>query len=329
MCNTAQRWQNLSLDVVPFTQFNGLAPETFLALERLCIYYLDENEPMIAFLSSPRLRTLILECHNEEPSDLRLFKMPWSQLTELQVNDASLGGCRAILLQCSNLVSARFITSHQWDFALEAAQTPVVVLPFLKTLAISFTGISVAAVGGIEAFFIPLALPMLQTLHLDFSPDTDDTWPTAVFSQFQSRSPNIENINLLYCEMHADGLFALLRHAPALTALDIQNSWNCVDRDVLNGLVYAGGDSIPLAPKLQALHLECIGEDFEEDIFEAAIRSRWWTDEQVLPGTSPKPVARLKKVSVKCLDETPGKFSEDLKARMNELAEQGLQLDLY
>ncbi|KAJ7461547.1 hypothetical protein FB451DRAFT_485403 [Mycena latifolia] len=331
MLPTARRWQNLRLIMVSLAHFNGLAPGTFDTLERLQIQTnLGPTEPVVAFQSSPRLRSLTIGnyIHDEGFKQVHLFQMPWSQLTDLQVKDGSLGACRAILLQCNSLVSARFMTSHEWDFDLGAAESPVVVLPFLKTLTVTFSGEPAQDMGGIAAFFLPLALPSLQTLDLEFEPDSGDVWPTDVFSQFQSRSPNIEKISLLFSQIRSEGSIALLRHAPALTTLDIRCSWDSLEDNVFEALKYDTGDSAPLAPKLQNINLVSVGFDFQEALFEEAIRSRWWTDEQALPGGAPPRVARLKKVTLVALEDYES-FSELLKARMlNELGEQGLELDL-
>ncbi|KAJ7709454.1 hypothetical protein B0H17DRAFT_1028054 [Mycena rosella] len=323
--NTAQRWRSLSLDMVPFTHFNDLVPGTFKALKWLNIRTRwHQTEPVIVFHSSPRLRSLTLDLNHNAPSNLALFQMPWSQLTDLHVTDHSVGGCRAILLQCSNLVSAKFDTSHDWDFPPEAAQSPVVVLPSLKTLVIEFSGATSEPIGGVAAFFMPLALPSLKTLDLQFNPDGDLTWPTEVFSQFQNRSQNIKRIDLMFSVIDVAGLVALLRHSPALTTLDIQNCWNCVEDAVFEALRYDDGATLPLAPKLQNLHFTNVGLGFEEDILEAAIRSRWWTDEQGLNDPPPR-VARLKSFSIACADDGR-QLSEDL---MNDLIEQGLELHCY
>ncbi|KAJ6490477.1 hypothetical protein DFH09DRAFT_1377351 [Mycena vulgaris] len=327
--NTAQRWRNLNLHLVPFSHFNGLDPGTFETLERLHIKSLHETEPLTAFQSSPLLRHFILQ---ESYALSSLFQLPWSQLTHLRIGDESLGSCRKILLQCSNLVSGHFITSHHWDFGEEAVQSPVVALPFLRTLSITLSdGLEPTdETGGIEVFFLPLALPSLQTLHLEFDPETDDYWPTDVFSQFQSRSPNIEEISLIFCQIESEGFLALLRHAPALTMLHLECCWNCITTDVLAALRYDGGDSSsgPLVPKLQDIHLEYIGPRFEESLFEDAIRSRWWTDERAPPGASPPRVVPLKKVLFLAADAECD-LSTALKARMRELVGQGLDLNLH
>ncbi|KAJ7461527.1 hypothetical protein FB451DRAFT_1404763 [Mycena latifolia] len=194
------------------------------------------------------------------------------------------------------------------------------------TLSDDLEGVSAEEIGGIKAFFLPLALPALKTLDMKFFADTDDFWPTEVFSQFQTRSPNIEHISLLYSQICSEDLIDVLRLAPALAKLEIRNSWYCILDNILECLKYGGGDSVPLVPKLQDIYFECIALDFEEDILEGAIRSRWWT-EQVPPGGAQQPVARLKSFYFSNLDEGL-RLSDDLKARMNELAAQGLELDL-
>ncbi|KAJ6525484.1 hypothetical protein DFH09DRAFT_1188523 [Mycena vulgaris] len=330
MLNTAHRWRNLTLELSPFqvSHFNALAPGTFEALERLHIRTkAHHKEPVTAFQSCPRLRHFTLHRSHYSPSELHFFQMPWSQLTHLQISDRSVGGCRAILLQCRNLISAQFLTSYTsyyWDFGQAAMmQPPVVVLHFLKMLTITFSGGSdVDGPGGFEAFFLPLALPSLQTLELGFDPDVlDGFWPTNTFSQFQTRSPNIEQISLFNSDTDSEGLLALLRHAPALTTLRINHSWACIDDEVLGALRYDSGDFLPLAPKLQEISFISVGHDFDEGLFEAVIRSRWWTDELVLPAAFPPRVARLKEVVFDMA-------SDELKTRMKELAEQGLALEL-
>ncbi|KAJ6525505.1 hypothetical protein DFH09DRAFT_1329027 [Mycena vulgaris] len=229
MLNTAQRWRNLNLDLFPFSHPDGFASGTFEALERLHIRTISQTKPVTTFQSCPRLRTLTLQALQGSRSQPDLFQLPWSQLTHIQLGAESIRCCREILLQCSTLVSAHFITPHHWDFGEAAVQSPVVALLFLETLTIVFFGglDHTDETGGIEALFLPLAPSSLQTLDLEFDPDIDDYWPTDVFSQFQTRSPNIE-ISLTFCQIGSEGFLALLRHAPALTTLRLQNCWNCI-----------------------------------------------------------------------------------------------------
>ncbi|KAJ7137792.1 hypothetical protein C8R44DRAFT_975775 [Mycena epipterygia] len=324
---TAHRWRNLHINLDFFPNFNNLPPGTFNALERLTIEDFDGQLALTVFQSSPRLRNLILGTMYGMELDIHLLPMPWSQLTELTIDNDSLGACRAILLQCSNLVSARFLTSYEWDFPIAAAESPVVVLPFLKTLVMTFYGSPDDEIDGVEAFFIPLSLPSLKTLDFKFDPDEEETWPTDVFSEFQVRSPNIEHIHLLFSSIDPEGLITLLRPWSALTTLHIENSWNCVNDTLLHALRYDDADPAPLVPKLQELSLKNIGKDYEEDTLEDVIRSRWGEDKCTASGVAPPRVARLQKAMV-CTEVGEYMLSEGFKARMQELAVQGLELHL-
>jgi hypothetical protein len=318
MTQSAKRWRAVDLHMPSFDSFASLTPGTFEVLERLQLQDLDDQtNPITAFRSSPRLRHLTLYLSHDRPSMIHLLHMPWSQLTHLSVHDNSLGACRAVLLQCSNLISARFSTSHEWDLAPQAAESSVVVLPFLKTLSVAFEEASIDEFGGTAAFFTPLALPSLTSLDLELHPEADayEDWPTEVFSQFLLRSPSIEHITLLFCQIDSEGLIALLRHASALKKLEIRNSWNCLDDDSLQALTYDhGDDASPLAPKLQDLLFEYVGNYFDENVFEDAIRSRW-LDKRVI--TNPR-VASLQKVTFFPVEAED--LSASLITRMKDLA---------
>jgi hypothetical protein len=134
------------------------------------------------------------------------------------------------LLQCNNLLSAKLYTSYQWDLTPEATQSPIIVLPSLETLIMTFNGKADSGpVDGLEAFFMPPAVPSLIKIDFTFDPDEEEDWPAEVFSELQSRTPKIKEILLVNSSMDADGLIALLRHGPSLTALSVHFSWNSVD----------------------------------------------------------------------------------------------------
>ncbi|KAJ7804091.1 hypothetical protein B0H14DRAFT_2885712 [Mycena olivaceomarginata] len=321
---TVQRWRNFETDLNSFLHFSDFPPGTFQALERLHIKGLSElttSRPIMAFQSSPRLRSFTLD---NVSTKIHLFHLPWGQLTHLDISDESLGGCRNVLLQCSNLIFAKITTSMEWDLTAEAANSPIVVLPFLTTLVVNFElGPDSGPVGGLEAFFSPLALPSLKTIDFEFDPQTDEFWPTAVFSDFQNRSPQIEEITMAFSSMYTDELVYLLRHAPALTTLRLECCFNSVDEDLFYALRYDDSDLTPVALKLQDIHLEHVGlGDFNAGPFEDAVRSRWWKDgERLLADGSPPRVCRLKKLWL-CLEGS--EQNDDVKARVQDLIDQGL-----
>ncbi|KAJ7685588.1 hypothetical protein DFH06DRAFT_1158918 [Mycena polygramma] len=325
MVPTTRRWKNLELDMDSFGHFNGLPPGSFEALERLQISGFSEQiGEVTAFSTSPRLQQFTLRAR--EQSRLRLIQLPWQQLTHLNVEDGSLGAVRDALLQCTNLIWTKIKTPIAWDLSAEAADSPIVTLPFLATLFMTMHGSDSHTMGGLEAFFAPFSLPSLTTINLNFAncDDLEVFWPTDVFSEFQSRAPKIEKIDLQFSPIDSDGLAALLQHAPSLTALTAEFALQCNAHDFFDALRYDTSDPTPLAPNLQDIDLWCTF-DFDEDAVEEAIRSRWWKDgEEVLPDGSPRAVARLKSVIVSRDDS--GKISRRFKTRTQDLVEQGLEL---
>ncbi|KAJ7685592.1 hypothetical protein DFH06DRAFT_1463592 [Mycena polygramma] len=325
MVPTAQRWRNLHLEMDCLDQFDDPPPRSFEVLEQLQIQGLSEQTDAVTlFQSSHRLRHFTLKTNT---SKIHLIQLPWQQLTCLSVEDNSLGAVRQAFLQCHNLVSAKFTTSTGWDLSLEAAVSPLVVLPFLATLNMTLNGLESPSIAGLEAFFAPLSLPSLTSIYLHCDYDASEqggNWPMDVFSEFQRRAPKIEKIELQSCSIESDGLAALLQHGPSLTALTAEFAMQCNANAFFNALRYDTSDLTPLAPNLQDIHLWCI-HDFEEDTVEEAIRTRWWKDgEGVLPDGSPRRVCRLK--SVTASHDDSGRMSAGFTTRTEDLVEQGLEL---
>ncbi|KAJ6531986.1 hypothetical protein B0H19DRAFT_1273158 [Mycena capillaripes] len=165
MSPTAGRWKNLAINFDSFFRFNDLHHTAFTSLE--CLFIGDfskQSDPVTAFQSCARLRNFTFKSSPWE-SKIHLFHLPWSQLTHLEAHDTSLGGCRTTLLQCSNIVWAKFQTSYRWDLSSQATDSPVINLPFLDRLILTFSGLpDPAEINGVEAFLMPLALPSLKTV---------------------------------------------------------------------------------------------------------------------------------------------------------------------
>ncbi|KAF7360280.1 Extracellular GDSL-like lipase/acylhydrolase [Mycena venus] len=323
---SAQRWKNLHIDLPSFDHFNHLPPGTFEVVEHLFIEdFSKQTDVILGFHASPCLRNFTLRSRDSAPL-IHLFHLPWSQLTHLDVKDVSLGSCRRVLLQCNNIVWARIDTSYEWDLNSGTRAVPVVVLPFLDRLILAFHKIpNSQQVHGMEAFLEVLGAPSLKTLNLKFDGNAIDPWPAEVFSQFQSRSPKIEEITLYFGSVDRSQLLALLRQSPDLTTLKLQHCWDCIDDHFWDALRYDDADNAPLVPKLQHIFMESIGSAFTEASFEAAIRSRWWKDDQ--HGSTPR-VSRLKTVSVAHYDDGMGNFEDAFVAQMQDLVAEGLGLDL-
>ncbi|KAJ6531643.1 hypothetical protein DFH09DRAFT_994075 [Mycena vulgaris] len=321
---SAPRWQNLEIFLNSFGPLHDLPSGTFEALETLQLQcFLQQTRPIETFLCCPRLRNLSMAIF--KTSDPRLFRLPWAQLTNIDLKVQSMGACRGILLQCSSVVKANFMTS-QWDFELDVVDSPVVVLPHLRELSVRFHRGDLDGIAHVGPFFIPLALPALQVLKLTFRPKLENVWPTQEFSQFQSLCPGIEQITLNFSAIDSEGLVTLLRHAPSLTTFVIYTSPECLDDAALRALRHDEGALAPLAPKLRELRLECVGDAFERGSLEAAIRSRWWTDLSPAP---PRRIARLDAVWISRSNSDDELFSDEIQNSMQDLVEQGLILDLY
>ncbi|KAJ7766798.1 hypothetical protein B0H16DRAFT_1522521 [Mycena metata] len=326
--STARRWKNLQIDLDSLRHFNHLPSDTFEVLEQLHLRNPRSlaSDPILVFESSHLLRVFSLEAAVQT---IQILRLPWSQLTHMDLRDTSLGGCRAALLQCSNLVWAKIITSYDWDFFSPVTDSPVTILPFLGTLDLEFQGVpNLEEVHGIEAFLLPLALPCLKILTIELDCN-GEIWPTAVFSDFQSRSLNIEKFTLSYSEIDSQDLITVLRRSPALQSLEIKDCGRCIDAAFFSALCYDALDSTPLVPKLENLSLMNVGT-LDNSLFEIAIRSRWWQDgEGIFPDGSTPRISRLKAVSVDDEFDPPNnRFDDDFKARMQELANQGLRLEL-
>ncbi|KAJ7632987.1 hypothetical protein FB45DRAFT_1003199 [Roridomyces roridus] len=307
---------NVSIDLPSFPKFD-LPSGAFETLERLHIRNVKHQaDPVTVFAHSPRLKQFIFNCFG---SKIGLFHMPWSQLTALTVIDDSLGACREILLQCTNLVTATITTSHRWDYPLPAAKTSVTVLPFLTALTVTLSDETSDEIGGLEAFLWPLALPSLTTLDIMFEHE-GEIWPMEVFRDFLRRSPNIKQMAFSTCPLYTEDLVDLLQHSASLETLEVACSFDCFADNFWRVFQYSETDLTPLVPQLQTLTLEAVGlGNSDEGLLEDAIRSRLWTDAALLSRASPPRVKRLKKVLLSEHD-----LSREFQHRVQDLVDQGL-----
>ncbi|KAJ7137749.1 hypothetical protein C8R44DRAFT_727962 [Mycena epipterygia] len=259
---------------------------------------------------APRLNSIILE---ENYPDV--FTTPWSNLTYLHISD-SPDNCLHVLLECKSLKDASFDTGEWSDFG--AFDFPVIVLPHLRSLMFAVGYDFGEVVGDIDNFFQPLALPALTSLQFRLG-EKPLSWPTAEFSLFQLRSPNIQNLDLSNSTISPEGLISLLRSSPAVKELTLNYCRECIDESFLRALEYHHeADTDPLAPMLEGLTWDGFPRDFEETSFEAMIRSRWWPTGQPPPfaGGIPK-IARLMGTFIRCSDS----WSGDFEARMKDCAD--------
>jgi hypothetical protein len=311
MMPTVSRWKNLSLDSYSFGDLSylDLTPGSFTALETLnlviCSGWPRQIEP---FSLCPRLRHLTLKNVGDRLGH-DVLQLPWAQLTHLDLRHYALPTCCFILLQCTNLVSAKLTIRGSGTADLHV---PARVLPFLKTLEVEFIrmGDFVERVGPL---FIALSVPSLQ----NFALAANVVWPAEEFSSFQMRAPNIAQISLESCLITCQELVTLLRLTPALIALKLKWCKNCMDDEFVQVFAYDETRAQRLVPRLQKLDWQPMNEMNKYlGAFEAAIRSRGWTS-----NTAPPNVAQLRMVKVTSLRRIPRHWMQDL-------VEQGLELHL-
>ncbi|KAJ6497625.1 hypothetical protein C8R45DRAFT_134088 [Mycena sanguinolenta] len=313
LCTTAQRWKRANFDVPSLSILSRIHTDSLKFLRRLSLRSADakHHENTKCFVTAGRLRRISLTTHRTSG-----LLMPWSQLTEMNVTDTSPQECLDALVQCTAIVSATFETRAWLDFP-EISQRPITTLARLKKLSVEFDtpGCFIAP------FFVCLALPALATLTLDL--DIDHTW-SAEFTPFQLRSPNIEDLTIERSPMQSDDMLAVLRHAPLLVSLHMECCMYCFDDSIIRGLQYSPTQAVHLAPKLEFLYA---GLNFNIDALDAMVRSRWWTDEQLLALPSPPQVARWSCVDILC-DDDDDNVSPEFMDKMEEYRSQGLEISV-
>ncbi|KAJ7166384.1 hypothetical protein C8R43DRAFT_1061225 [Mycena crocata] len=311
----ASRWKTLSWQNTGVSRLRRLPMDTLQALEEVDfrIYNQDPTPPIKAFLGAPRLRKVALAVRHTV-----LFPMPWSQLTHLTVSEKSPQLCLDILLQCTNIVTASFTDMNSWID--EPASRPLVTLPWLESLDARF-GMSPGY--HLISFFAPLNLPVLKKLSIHA--DLDDEWSSAVFTAFQRRCPNLEDLMLHSCSLDAEDLIAVLRNAPNLVDLDLDFCMHCVDDSVLELLQYSAQQTTHLVPRLRQFSASFAGGNFQETVFKEMILSRWWSDAQLRALPVPPLVARWEVIHVwRGEDDDHEEISASFKATMKRLQAEGL-----
>ncbi|KAK7040522.1 F-box domain-containing protein, partial [Favolaschia claudopus] len=290
----ASRWKSFHNSGPPaiLDALAKLAPNSLKLLEEVTLW--DVAPVTSAFLCAPRLRKVNLHIYTHTSTPL---PMPWGQLTALDVSTVGFSICLDILRQCTNVVRATLYGDRpQVEPTPSASEYAPVTLPFLEELYISIY------VDRLASCFGQLSLPKLRKLTINFTDlmDSGDWSPahSAVFTQFQLRSPNIEDLSLAIRRIDPSQLRELLSHAPRMTDLNLDCCVNSIDDDIFKHLEYAEENMVHLTPQLQKLKLVSVGDWFREDTLLAMIKSRWWTAEELQALPVPPPVARLEHVSI-------------------------------
>jgi hypothetical protein len=314
----AHRWSSANFELGSLSVLSCIPTDSLKSLERLFLKSPDvkHHAKTRVFLTTVRLRRLSLTTRRTAQ-----LLMPWSQLTEIDVTDGSPWECLDTLVQCTSLVSAHFET-ETWPDLPDLSERQMTTLGRLEDLSVSFLSTS----GFVAPFFMCLALPALKKLNLYL--DSEQTWSSAEFTQFQLRSPNIEHLTIDSSQMmEPSDLLAALQHAPSLVTLRMEVSTYCFDGSIVAALQYSDTLAVPFVPRLEDLFFSYAGTAFEEDALDAMIQSRWWTDEQLLSLPSPPKVSRWAVIHIYSGDDDYN-VSPEFEAKLEEYRTQGLDIDI-
>ncbi|KAJ7162936.1 hypothetical protein C8R46DRAFT_331410 [Mycena filopes] len=314
LITTAHRWSSASF-TIPSLSILADIPST--ALKQLRTLWLESedaaNPPaMLALSLAPNLGIVTLD--TRRPARLT---MPWSQLTRLRVVTNSAQECLDTLLQCPNLVSVD-LSIPAWPELPDLSEIRPTTLGRLETFDLKF---DYDKEGVITPLFTSLTLPALKRLIIQL--DLENEWPSTEFTHFQIRAPNLEYLSLSSStEINSADLLAILRHAPALSVLDLEYCRRAFDDSIITALSSSHQTPAQLVPRLQNLSVLGYSDDFEEDMLESLVAARWWTDAQLASFPLPPHVSRWSSLYIS-RDE---RFvvSPELTAKLEEYRRQGL-----
>ncbi|KAJ7465061.1 hypothetical protein FB451DRAFT_428811 [Mycena latifolia] len=316
LVTAAHRWQKADFQLKSMSVLSRIPQNPLETLEELILESKESHASVVTFLNAPCLRSVDLTIY-----ETIIPPMPWGQLTQIAVDNPSPQACLDALVQCANIVSARFHTLP-WPTLPNLSAPRTTTLARLERLSFS---IRVSNPGEhFISFFTCLALPALKDLHLRL--DDVLTWTSAEFIQFQRRSPKIETLSISSANISSSDLLTVLRHAPLLTTLSMVCCEGCLDDSLIAALEYSERDAVPLAPMLQGLSFSEAGDNFEEDALYSMIESRMWTDDQDLAFPTPPRVARWSKIEI-CRGDGCD-FTPEVEAKLDGYRSQGLDIEL-
>ncbi|KAJ7626617.1 hypothetical protein DFH06DRAFT_1481072 [Mycena polygramma] len=316
--DAAHRWSSAEFSLNSLSALSRIPLLPLENLQRLTLSCRARSHTRVpAFLTARRLCDVSLSTRRTAQ-----LMMPWSQLTKIRVTDPSPLECLDSLIQCPNIVTAQFDTLA-WDDIPDLSARSMSTLGQLKDLSVSFSD---STSGFVTPFFVRLALPALKKLYLDLQ--SEISWQSPEFTQFQLNSPNMEWLSIDSSFMSSNDLMAILQHAPSLVELHMDHSPVCFDDSIVTALQYSGTDLVHLAPRLQTLSLTEAGINFDEDAMDAMIQSRWWTDEQLLAFPSAPKVSRWSSILIYGGEEEDD-VGPELESKLEVYRAQGLDVTVY
>ncbi|KAJ7726503.1 hypothetical protein B0H16DRAFT_1894741 [Mycena metata] len=310
------RWSGASFELPSLSLLSRVPPEALQHLQRLQLQSRQDTNSgsLSTFSRAHNLRGLSLDIRRAAR-----LSIPWSNLLDLNMTADTPEEALHALLQCTNIVSASFHIPA-WTDLPDLSEIKLTTLGRLETLDITFD----AQQGFVVPFFVCLALPALKRLVLHL--DSELSWSSAEFTQFQLRSPNIDNLSISWCSIDSDDLMAILRHAPLLSELLLEGCADAFDDIVVEALCFSPQDPVPLVPHLHEILVWHGCEAFEDDTVDALIASRWWTDEQLAAFPSPPKVSRWSRIEICREDSRNDNLEPEFEAKLEEYRAQGLRV---
>ncbi|KAJ7505823.1 hypothetical protein B0H11DRAFT_2334763 [Mycena galericulata] len=273
------------------------------------------NQRNTLLMGAPRLRKARIHSYGSI-----LTSLPWAQLTDLTLRDSS-SGRECLRLDSEVLKDCGNLTYFLLEMVGEAEIHSQVVLPQLATFKVM--SLDSSQMHNILGCII---CPRLNSLSVYVWTQAERLPST--FPQFQQGSPCITEINFLLMQLTSAELIVMLRNSPLLERLHLLRCYRCIDDKLLNALRYRDSDPSPLAPALTLVWFDEVGDTFSQPILETAIRSRWWTNEDLASIPSDRH-PRVKRWKIFLLTTTPGRpFDQTFKAKFEDCRAKGLDLRL-
>ncbi len=262
------RWQNV--------QFRGPSG----ALTRLSTELLED--------SLPALKSLSMHVNKSWDSsfDPGLFKLPWLQLSELdlqlyQDNGQTLDECFKILSTARNLTKCTLSASCVFTVGPGVEK---IALPSLKSLKLITHGDYPAAETSLLTFLELLSVANLRAFSLDWlanrtQENAGSRWK-AVHSRFtaflHSSAGSLESLGLSYLPLGDHDLLKCLDGLSRLKILDLKFALASHQTDPITDefLEYLGPATLPHLPLLNTLKLQCSGEYLDQTKLRGMIESR-------------------------------------------------------
>ncbi|KAG6849200.1 hypothetical protein H0H93_010484 [Arthromyces matolae] len=277
-------------------------------LTELSLGTLDEpptTDPILdTFELAPKLRSL--QCVNLHPY---MFKLPWSNLSEIPIMTVTIDDALDILRRAPHLETASFIYTEEFCNLPIPSPTPF-KHEKLKDLALLAS--EDHEVIETHILFRNLTAPQLRSLRI-----CNIEWPFhSHLSIFLARVVAIESLYLRNTAITEAELLSILELIPTLKHLTLLSSstHTMVSDLFLSRLTWRSTSKTILLPKLETLEISLPGP--LTATFADLLESRWEVNEDT------SPVAQLLCVDVRASDE----YDDGIMLRLELLAQAGMKI---